>query len=161
MRRCYGLHSPWSDRSPKEREAVSEVKETPGRSRAKLAKQLNIVGTAVAIAITTGLAIVALIIAANMAQASSAIPPPYPTDAPNVPALGFESDLDEDGRVEVCPGGVKVTLVDNAIADINETTATLPGGDPHFVRVTSPDAWCEVVAVNKGGPNADYLARIA
>lgn len=92
--------------------------------------------------------------------AHAQLPPPYPTSEPNVPELNFDSDLDEDGVVEVCPGGVQAVKVDAAIADINSTTATLPGGDPRYVRAGAAGAWCEVKAVNQGGANASFYARL-
>lgn len=107
-----------------------------------------------------GLFVALLFVVTVSIQAHAAVPPPYPTGDPNVPALGFDSDLDEDGNVEVCPGGVKASLVDAAIADINETTSTLPGGDPHYVRVNSTTAWCEVKAASVGGASASYYARV-
>ena len=74
-------------------------------------------------------------------------------------ALLFESDLSEDGAVNVCnPEGVQVTRVATAIEEWN--TVTERWGRPTLRNVTGSGAFCEVEVERQGGDQAGYYARV-
>lgn len=75
------------------------------------------------------------------------------------PALGFESDLSEDGMVNVCnPDNVRPGRVTAAINQWNALSAQW--GTPALRQVTGDNAFCEVTVEERGGPQANFYARV-
>lgn len=74
-------------------------------------------------------------------------------------ALGFESDLSEDGAVNVCnPEGVQASRVAIAIEEWNAATARW--NRPTLRDVTSSGEFCELEVDRQGGDQATYYARV-
>lgn len=74
-------------------------------------------------------------------------------------ALGFESDLSEDGTVNVCnPEGVQAARVATAIEEWNAATARW--GRPTLRDTTGSSAFCEVEVEARGSEEAEYYARV-
>jgi hypothetical protein len=77
-------------------------------------------------------------------------------------ALGFESDLSEDGVVNVCnPNGVWDARVATAIKQWNAVRAQR-GGTPTLRELSGKDAFCEVRVEewSGGGGQADFYAHV-
>ena len=74
-------------------------------------------------------------------------------------ALGFESDLSEDGAVNVCnPEGVQAARVATAVEEWNALTARL--GRPTLRNVTGSGEFCEVRVERHGGDQATFYGRV-
>ena len=73
--------------------------------------------------------------------------------------MGFESDLSEDGVVNVCnPHGVRPGMVTTAVKQWN--SVTVQGGAPTLGEVTGTGAFCEVTVEERGGAQANFYARV-
>lgn len=72
-------------------------------------------------------------------------------------AVGFESDLEEDGDVEVCRVTTQAARVAAGMDDWNASAA-----GPEFVDVggAGSEGFCELEVLQRGGPRADYYARV-
>jgi hypothetical protein len=74
------------------------------------------------------------------------------------PDTGFESDISEDGVINVCnPNGVRAARVVSAIEQWNDVTAEWGTPTLRVVAGTNPD--CEVTVAEQGGERATFYAR--
>lgn len=75
-------------------------------------------------------------------------------------ALGFESDLSEDGVVNVCnPDNVRPGMVKNTMKQWNALSANW--GTPTLHEVTgNNNAFCEVTVARQGSPQSNFYAQV-
>jgi hypothetical protein len=97
----------------------------------------------------------AIVLVASMALASVLL-----SGAAFAHPLGFESDLSEDGIINLCnPEQLKPGLFEEAISDWNSYAAD--NSFPRVVDVTgNAGAFCELRADAQGGHGASYFARV-